>query len=137
MKFFNYNNFIKLQIMKKLLIVLLVLGVSTQVFGKLKEKQVIGKWKYTVETDQGQIEGVFNIIKEEGKLGGEVVTDDGYTLPFTKVEIKEDDTLYMELTTDSDVITISVKIEGDAFNGTASSYMGEAPIVGEKQEVKK
>ena len=66
-----------------------------------------------------------------------VVTDDGYTLPFTKVEIKKDDTLYMELTTDSDVITISVKIEGDAFNGTASSYMGEAPIVGEKQTEKK
>ncbi len=110
--------------MKKLLIVLLVLGVSTQVFGKLKEKQVIGKWKYTVETDQGQMAGVFNIIKEEGKLGGEVVTDDGYTLPFTKVEIKEDDTLYMELTTDSDVITISVKIEGDAFNGTAYFIYG-------------
>jgi len=122
--------------MKKLLIVLLVLGVSTQVFGKLKEKHVIGQWKYSVETDQGSMTGSFNIIKEEGKLGGEVVTDDGYTLPFTKVEIKEDDTLYLEVTTDSDVITISVKVDGDVFNGTATSYMGEAPIVGEKQTEK-
>lgn len=122
--------------MKKLLIVLLVLGVSTQVFGKLKEKHVIGQWKYSVETDQGSMTGSFNIIKEEGKLGGEVVTDDGYTLPFTKVEIKKDDTLYLEVTTDSDVITISVKVDGDVFNGTATSYMGEAPIVGEKQTEK-
>ena len=120
--------------MKKLLIVLLVMGISTQVFGKLKEKHVLGKWKYTVETDQGQMTGTFNIIKEDGKLAGDVLTDDGYTLPFTKVEIKEEKTLYLEVTTENDVITISVEVEGNGFKGTASSYMGDAPITGEKQK---
>ena len=120
--------------MKKLLIVLLVMGISTQVFGKLKEKDVLGNWKYSVETDQGQMTGTFNIIKEEGKLSGEVITDDGYTLPLSKVEIKEDKILYLEVTTENDVITISVEVDGEAFEGTASSYMGDAPITGEKQK---
>ncbi len=34
--------------MKKILAVLFILSISTQVFAKLKPKQFIGKWNYTV-----------------------------------------------------------------------------------------
>ncbi len=120
--------------MKKILIVLFVLGITLQVSAKLKEKQLVGKWKYEVVTDQGNMSGIFNFTQNDGKLTGEVITDDGYTIPFTKIEIKEDNNLYLELQTDSDVIKVSVKVDGNKFSGTGTSYQGDAPITGVKQE---
>ncbi len=120
--------------MKRILIALFVLAITLQVSAKLKENQLLGKWKYEVVTDQGNMSGVFHFMEKDGKLAGEVITDDGYTIPFTKIEIKEENMLYLELQTDSDVIKISVKVDGKKFTGTGSSYQGDAPITGEKQE---
>lgn len=118
--------------MKKLLIVLFILGISTQIFAELKPKQVVGKWKYTVQMDQGEIKGVFNFTEKEGKLAGEITTDDGYSFTFSKVELKEENTLYFEFTPEYDQIKITLKIEGNKFKGTGSSVNGDAPITGEK-----
>lgn len=120
--------------MKKLLSVLFILAISTQVFAKLKPNQVVGKWKYTVEMDQGELKGVFNFTEKEGKLTGEIVTEDGYNFPFSKVEIKEENTLYIEFTPEYDPIKITLKVEDNKFKGLGSSNNGEAPIVGEKVE---
>lgn len=120
--------------MRELLTVLFILAISTQVFAKLKPKQVVGKWKYTVEMDQGEIKGIFNFIEKEGKLTGEIVTDDGNNFTFSIVEIKEENTLYLEFTPEYDPIKITIKIEGNKFKGSGSSSGGEAPIVGEKVE---
>ena len=120
--------------MKKLFALFLILTISTQLFASLKEKHLIGKWKYAVETPDGNMNGFFKFVKTNGKLSGDVITDNGYTIPFTKIEIKEKNTLYLELQTDSDTIKVTVVVDGDKFKGTGTSYQGEAPITGEKVE---
>jgi len=51
--------------MKKLLILLFVLGVSLPSFAGLKEKKVIGTWSYKVETDQETLAGTMKFVKED------------------------------------------------------------------------
>ena len=120
--------------MKKLLILFLMLSISAPLFAALKEKHLVGKWKYKVETDQGSLSGVFNFTKADGKITGNVVTDDGYTIPFTKIEIQGKNTLYLELQTNNDKIKVKVNVDGKNFKGTGSSSQGDAPITGEKVE---
>ena len=120
--------------MKKLFILLFVLGITTPIFAQLDSKQLIGNWKYSVVTDQGDMTGVFKFAETEGKLTGNVITSDGYTIPITKIEVKAENNLYLEIQTDSDVIKVNVKVDGKNFKGTGSSYQGEAPITGVKQE---
>ncbi|MBT3385996.1 MAG: hypothetical protein HN778_05975 [Prolixibacteraceae bacterium] len=119
--------------MKKLLIVIFVLGFSIQGFANLDAKQVLGKWKYTVETGQGQMTGILKFVEKEGKLAGDVIPDEGGVYPFTKVELKEGNILYFELKPEYDVIKVSVKVEGDKFKGTGSTYDGDFTLTGEKQ----
>ena len=120
--------------MKKLFILLFVLGIASPIFAQLDSKQLIGNWKYNVVTDQGDMTGVFKFVEKEGNLTGDVVTSDGYTIPITKIEIKEENNLYLEIKTESDLIKVTVKVDGKNFKGTGSSYQGEAPITGVKEE---
>lgn len=118
--------------MKKLLLVLFILGFAAQVFAEIKTKDVVGKWKYTVITEQGDMTGILKFIKKEGKLTGEVITDDGGVFPLTKVEIQEKNKLYFELNPDYDVYKVTVVIEGKKFKGTGSTSQGEFGLTGEK-----
>jgi hypothetical protein len=120
--------------MKKLFILTFVMMLASPIFAQLDAKQVVGNWKYSVVTDQGEMTGVFKFIEKEGKLTGEVLTNEGYSIPFTKIEIKEGNQLYLELKTESDLIKVTVKVDGKNFKGTGTSYQGEAPITGVKQE---
>lgn len=120
--------------MKKLFIVLFCLGLTLQVFAELKPKQVLGKWKYTVQMDQGEMKGVFKFAEMEGKLTGSIETEEGYAFDFSKVEIKKENTLYFEFTPEYDPIKITLKIDGKKFKGIGSTYNGDAEIVGEKVE---
>jgi hypothetical protein len=120
--------------MKKLLVFLFVLGVSNQLFAEIKNKDVIGTWKYTVVTDQGDMTGNLVFKETEGKLTGEVVTNDSGTFPMEKVELKEGNILYFELTPEYDTIKVSVKVEGKKFKGTGSTTQGEFDLTGEKVE---
>lgn len=118
--------------MKKWFLLLFVLGVSTLAFSQNNTKQLIGKWKYNVDTGSELWTGNFNFTENEGKITGELVTSDGTVLPFSKIEYKENNMLELEILTDNDIISVSVKIDGKNFSGTASSSQGEAPISGEK-----
>ncbi len=120
--------------MKKLLILFLALSISAPLFAALKEKHLVGKWKYKVETDQGNMTGVFKFEKKEGKIVGTVLSDDGYTMPINKIEIKDDNMLHLEINTDQNNYKINVKVDGKNFKGTGSSNEGDAPITGEKVE---
>ena len=120
--------------MKKLIILAFVMVLVSPIFAQLDNKQVVGNWKYSVVTDQGDMTGVFKFVETEGKLTGEVLTSEGYAIPFTKIEIKAESQLYLELKTESDLIKVNVKVEGKTFKGTGTSYQGEAPITGVKQE---
>jgi hypothetical protein len=120
--------------MKKLLSILFILAISMQVFAKLNPKQVVGKWKYTVVTDQGDMKGTFTFAEKEGKLTGSIETDEGYAIDFAKVEIREENTLYFEFTPEYDPIKITLKVDGKKFKGTGEASGGEAPVTGEKVE---
>lgn len=120
--------------MKKLLVILFVLGISTQLFANISAKQVVGKWKYAIETDQGAMTGVLKFVEKDGKLTGEVTTEDGSMFSMTKVELKEGNTLYFEVKPEYEVIKVTLKIEGKKFKGNGSTYEGEFPITGEKTE---
>ena len=120
--------------MKKLFVLLFVLAISSQIFANISAKQVVGKWKYAIETDQGDITGVLKFVEKEGKLTGEVYSDDGGMFDMTKVEIKEGNVLYFELVPEYDVIKVTLKIEGKKFKGSGSTSGGEFPLIGEKLE---
>jgi hypothetical protein len=119
--------------MKKAFILLLVLFVAVPTFAQLKTSEVVGSWKYKVSVDQGDMTGTFKFVETDGKLSGNVLTTEGYNIPFTKIELKPDNVLYLELKTDSDLIKVKVTVDGKKYKGVASSSQGEAPITGEKQ----
>ena len=118
--------------MKKLLFLLIIIGISSQLSAKLKEKDLVGKWKYSVVSDQEKMTGVFKFVLTDKKLSGEVITDDGYTMPITKIVIQENNVLFLEIQTDTEKYQIKVNVDGKTFKGTGSSSQGEAPITGEK-----
>jgi len=120
--------------MKKLMLLGLVLLISLPSFAKLKEKDVTGKWTYKIETDQGDLVGTLQFEKKDGKLVGEVYTDDGQTFPFTRLEIRKKDVLYSELYDGNQTYKILVTLKGKAFEGTVTNDQGEFPISMEKAE---
>lgn len=120
--------------MKKLLILFLVTTLSMSSYAGLKEKDVIGKWTYKVELDQETLTGFFEFEKKEGKLEGRIITDNGESYPFTKIEIREKNILYLELKPEYDLIVITLKIEDGSYTGTGSTYNLSVTITGEKME---
>ena len=120
--------------MKKLLFVLFVLGISLQSFAGIKEKAVIGTWKYKVETDEGTLTGKLIIEKKDGKLVGEANSDDGEVITMSNVQIKDNDILYFEVDTGYESLIVSVTVKGKTFEGTVGSEQASMPITGEKME---
>lgn len=114
------------------MLLVFVLLISLPSFAKLKEKHVIGTWKYKVETDQGDLTGSINIELKDGMLVGKVNTDDGETFAFEKIEIKEDNTLYLALDTGSDLLEISVTVKKKIMEGTVSTPEFSFPMTAEK-----
>ena len=120
--------------MKKLMLVLFVLGISLHSFAGPKEKDVIGTWKYKVEIDQGDLTGTFTFEKKDGILVGEVNTDDGETFTFSKVELKEKDVVYCELDTGYEILELTLTVKGKAMEGTVGNEGGSFPMTCEKVE---
>lgn len=117
--------------MKKLFTLLITMFIAVQLFAQPDNKEIIGKWKYTVDTGGNLMTGVVRIAEVDGKLTGDA-TVEGYTIPFTKIEYNEGKKLLIVMKTDADEYKIDVKVEGSKFSGMGSSYQGEAPISGEK-----
>jgi len=120
--------------MKKLLIALFVLAISLPSFAKLKEKDVVGTWKYTVEVEGMVLTGVMVFEKKDGKLTGKVIADTGETYPLNNIEIKENNILYFELEPEYEVMKITLTVDGKTFSGGVGTYDGEVPITGKKVE---
>jgi hypothetical protein len=130
----HYHESLTPAIMKKLLLVLLILGLPLATFAGIKEKDVLGTWKYKVETDQGELTGVIKIELKDDALVAEVNTDEGEVLPFSKVEIKENDILYMEIDTGYEILELSLTVKGKVMEGTVGNEQGSFPITCEKTE---
>jgi hypothetical protein len=122
--------------MKKIFVLLIALSISVCVFASLDVKQVLGLWEYSIVLDQDDMKGKLKFYENEGKLTGEVITQDGTTFKMTKVELKDENILYFELQPEYDVIKVSAKVEGDKAKGTVSSYQGEAPLTLERLKVR-
>ena len=120
--------------MKKLVLVLFVLGISLQSFAGIKEKHVIGTWEYKVETDEGTLTGTLIIEKKDGKLVGEISTDDGEVITASNVQIKDNDILYFEVDTGYESLIASGTVKGKAFVGTVGNDEASFPMTAEKVE---
>jgi hypothetical protein len=118
--------------MKKLLFVLVVLGITLQGYAGIKEKHVVGTWKYKVETPEGDLTGDLLIEKKDGKLVGSVSTEDGQVIDMSNLEIRDNDVFYFEVETGYEALEVTVTIKGKTFEGTVGSEQGSMPITGEK-----
>jgi hypothetical protein len=118
--------------MKKLLVLVMVLGITLPSFAGIKIKDVIGTWIYEVVSEGQILAG--KIIFEKGNPGvaGKVFTGDGVIYVLDDIEIKEDNVLSFSLKINDQGHKVSVTIQKDKFNGTVSNEEGEAPISGEK-----
>lgn len=113
---------------------MLVIAMALPSFAGIKDKDVIGTWKYKVETDQGLLTGTVTIEKKEGKLAAEVNTDEGEVFAFSKIEIQENDILYMELDTGYEILELTLTVKGKAMEGTVGNEQGSFPMSCEKVE---
>ena len=121
--------------MKKLLFVLVILGMTLQGFAGIKDKDVVGTWTYKVETPDGDITGELVFEKKDGKLAGEVYSDDGAVIEITNIQIKDNDVLYFEVDTGYENLEISITIKGKTYEGTVESPQGGSmPMTGEKKK---
>ena len=65
-------------------------------------------------------------------MTGEVLTDEGDTFSLSKVEIKDNNVLYFEITPDYETVKANLTVDGETFKGTIGNYDGGVPITGEK-----
>ena len=120
--------------MKKLLLIIFVLAVSTQLHAKIKAKHIVGSWNYTVKTPDGDLTGELNFTEVDKKLSGEVHTDDGSTFTMSKIEIKDGDVLYFEIQPDYEIWKVSLNMTKDKYEGTGTTSEFEVQITGTKKE---
>ncbi len=118
--------------MKKLLVLVMVLGIALPSFAGIKIKDVIGTWIYEVVSDGQILTG--KIVFEKGNPGvaGKVFTDDGEVYVLDDIEIKEDNVLSFSLKINDQGYKVSVTVQKDKFDGTVSNEEGKAPISGGK-----
>lgn len=119
--------------MKKLLILLFVAVVSLPSFAGLKEKDMIGTWSYKVETEQETLTGTMKFVKEDGKLTGQIFSDEGGPFTMNNLEIKDNNVLYFEIAPDYNILKVSLTIDGKKYEGTVDVNDMQVPITGEKK----
>ncbi|NQU84668.1 MAG: hypothetical protein HQ541_02800 [Mariniphaga sp.] len=120
--------------MKKLLLILIVIGLAafSADAAKLKNKDVVGNWKYSVETYDGILTGVIKVSEKDKKLEGDVNDDMGSVFKLTKIEIVDDELIF-ELQPDYDVIKVKAKLVDSKLVGTVATQGEEFKLVAEKQ----
>jgi hypothetical protein len=118
--------------MKKLVIALFVLGMALPSFAGLKVKDVAGTWSYEIVTDMETLTGTLKFEKNGKELTGQVITDDGQTIPLSNVEIRDNNVLHFELEVDYTLLEANISIDGKKYTGTIGTDGGEAPVTGEK-----
>jgi len=108
--------------MKKVVLFLLVLGLTAGIAhaAKLKNKDVVGNWKYAVETYDATLTGIIKITEKDKQLEGEVNDDMGNIFKLTKIGI-ENDELIFELQPDYEVIKVKAKLEDKKLIGTVAT----------------
>jgi len=121
--------------MKKMFVLTLLVSVfsfASNSAEKIKEKDIVGEWKYTVSSVPAEYEtGTLVFEEKENKLTGKVKFSAGYDADFNKVELKEN-TLTFGLYVDYEYISGEVKIDGKKMEGTVNTPDGKVPLKAEK-----
>jgi len=118
--------------MKKLLVLLIVLGLGLPSHAGVKIKDVIGTWKYEVEVEGETLTGKLEFIKAEKGIDGKALTDRGEVYILDDIRIQEDNVLHFTLKIDGLLYKVDVTLLKDKFDGTVSNPENDAPIIGEK-----
>ena len=93
---------------------------------------VLGTWSYTLETPQGDFSGELTIEGDQSGLDGTFVGPQGDEQSLQSVSF---DGTTLSFTVDSPQggsVSVSVTVEGETFNGSASTSGGSFPISGER-----
>ncbi|WP_263787390.1 amidohydrolase family protein [Salinibacter grassmerensis] len=93
---------------------------------------VLGTWSYTLETPQGDLSGEVAIEGDQSGLDGTFTGPQGDEQPLQSVSF---DGTTLSFTVDSPQggsVSVSVTVEGDTFDGSASTSGGSFPISGER-----
>lgn len=118
--------------MKKLLFLFLALTFSIASFSQLKPKQLIGSWKYAVETDTETYTGklVFSLQNDDLKVKS--ISNEGYESEMVNAEIRAENTVYFEMNSDNGLIRVTLKIDKNSYKGTTELNGDEFPVTGKK-----
>jgi hypothetical protein len=118
--------------MKKLLLLIVVLGLTLPSFAGIKIKDVIGTWIYEVVSEGQILTGKLVFEKGNPGVAGKVYTDGGEVYVLEDIQIKEDNVLWFTLKIDGQEHRVSVTVQKDKFDGTVSNEERGFPITGEK-----
>ena len=93
---------------------------------------VVGTWSYTLETPGGEFSGTITIEGDQSDLEGTFTGPQGNEQEIQSVSF---DGTTLSFTVDSPQggsVSVSVTVEGETFEGTASTSGGSFPITGER-----
>ena len=111
------------------------LGIIFLTSFELQPSDIKGKWYFSYESRVGTIKGIFNIKEKDGKLSGDIVASEfGIKHQFSKIEIKENDVLFLQVDNDNNKFELLINIKNKEFTGSISSIAGKTQVTGIKVE---
>jgi hypothetical protein len=92
---------------------------------------VLGTWSYTVESPQGELTGTLTLEGDQSSLSGTFVGPQGESSELESVSF-DGTTLSFTVSTPQGTASVTVTVEGETFEGTASVGDQSFPISGER-----
>ncbi len=120
--------------MKKAIFIIAALIFSSQIYSQVTADKLAGEWTYAVETDEGDITGKMKFTNTDNKLAGTVTADDGTRMTMNKLEIKDGNKIYFEVTPEYDVFKVTLKVDGKKISGFGGPSGQDFVISGARKE---
>ena len=123
--------------MKKLIILTFLLAMVAGSFNasaKVRQKDVVGDWKYQAPTaPYGFEKGTFTFSEKDGRLAGALILTDGSKMDLEGVKL-EKDVLTFSLYVEGGYVMANFKIDGDSLSGAVSSPQGNINVTAQKEK---
>jgi hypothetical protein len=120
--------------MKNAILIIAMFFFTSQIFAQLSADKLTGEWTYAVSTDEGDVTGKIKFTNTDNKLAGTVIADDGTRMTVNKLEIKDGNKIYFEVTPEYDVFKVTLKVDGKKLNGYGGPTGQDFSITGVKKE---